>query len=626
MANGIFLLQEPRVGLEGERFNMLRMKKPVAPRRLGNISEFLRRSHAYDAPILLNVIKGDMALVGPQPLTPEDARSLEEHENIRFSVRPGLTDTYKIRKRMNIAFEPRHVLERAYLAERGVRKDLTILLRTIPALIFGRSNPVTANAFVLQDVPIANLTMFETLDRLVELAKQKKHLVAFANPHCFNVAHDDAEYREILKQACMVLPDGIGLKIAGMMIGAEVRENVNGTDLFPRLCERAAREGQSLYLLGAAPGVAEMVKERMTARYPGLSIAGVHDGFIKDGSDEEARMIVEINKLAPDFLLVAMGVPRQEKWLARHQHELDVGVSMGVGGLFDFYSGRIPRAPIWMREIGLEWTWRLLQEPRRMANRYLVGNPKFLINVWKWYASLAQTEVVHRYSGIDRPQQRIKAELEFHLRRLLWWTAIEGSLKIKRAFDIAASGTGLLLLTPLFLTVGLANKVEWPTAPIFYSQIRVGRHGQTFRMWKFRSMRPDADKLKEKLWERNESKDGVIFKIREDPRITRVGNIIRRYSIDELPQLWNVLKGDMSVVGPRPPLPSEVALYDVQHRDRLEVTPGLTCLWQTQGRSLLGFNQQVQLDRAYIQTQSLWGDIKLIARTIPVVMTGYGAS
>jgi len=144
-------------------------------------------------------------------------------------------------------------------------------------------------------------------------------------------------------------------------------------------------------------------------------------------------------------------------------------------------------------------------------------------------------------------------------------------------------------------------------------------------MYKFRSMHQDAEHKKKDLLLKNEMVGGVIFKMKDDPRISRVGKILRRYSIDELPQLLNVLKGDMSLVGPRPPLPSEVELYTLAERRRLDVEPGITCIWQVSGRSEIPFDKQVELDIAYIDSQSVWGDVKLLLRTLPTVLKGRGA-
>ena len=161
--------------------------------------------------------------------------------------------------------------------------------------------------------------------------------------------------------------------------------------------------------------------------------------------------------------------------------------------------------------------------------------------------------------------------------------------------------------------------------PIFFVQTRVGYFGRHFRFYKFRSMYQDAEKRKQALLAQNQSADGVIFKMKHDPRITPIGRIIRKTSIDELPQFFNVLFGDMSLVGPRPPLPSEVQQYTLEDRKRLNVKPGLTCLWQIRGRSDIPFKEQVKLDKEYIQSNSLWQDLKILIQTIPAIISGKGA-
>ena len=209
-------------------------------------------------------------------------------------------------------------------------------------------------------------------------------------------------------------------------------------------------------------------------------------------------------------------------------------------------------------------------------------------------------------------------------KRMLWLGVLKGTYAVKRLLDIVVSGIGLILLSPLLLAVGVAIRLESPGSVIF-RQTRVGRWGQLFSMYKFRSMYTDAEERKRMLLEVNEMNGGVIFKMKQDPRITRVGRIIRRASIDELPQLWNVFVGDMSLVGPRPPLPSEVDEYSLTDRRRLEVTPGITCIWQVSGRSDIPFAEQVQLDVQYIESQSLFADLGILLRTIPAVLLGKGA-
>jgi len=199
------------------------------------------------------------------------------------------------------------------------------------------------------------------------------------------------------------------------------------------------------------------------------------------------------------------------------------------------------------------------------------------------------------------------------------------ALMFKYAFDrIAALGL-LALASPIMLGAALAIRLASKKGDsIFYGQTRVGLNGRHFTLWKFRSMRVGADKEVEALRARSEV-DGPVFKMRRDPRITRVGRFLRRWSVDELPQIYNVLRGDMSLVGPRPPIPSEVAQYDRWQRRRLSMKPGITCLWQVMGRSKLSFDTWMKLDLQYIDNWSLLLDFKILAKTVLVVLTGYGA-
>lgn len=195
---------------------------------------------------------------------------------------------------------------------------------------------------------------------------------------------------------------------------------------------------------------------------------------------------------------------------------------------------------------------------------------------------------------------------------------------LKRAFDVAFSLAVLVALSWLFLVVAVAIKLDDPEGPVLFAQTRVGRDGREFRMWKFRSMYADAESRLESLMALNE-KDGPVFKIADDPRVTRVGRVIRKLSLDELPQFLNVLKGDLSVVGPRPALPKEVAEYTARDRQRLLVKQGLTCFWQVQpDRDDIEFAEWVELDLRYIRECGALTDLKLIARTVACVLTAQG--
>lgn len=234
----------------------------------------------------------------------------------------------------------------------------------------------------------------------------------------------------------------------------------------------------------------------------------------------------------------------------------------------------------------------------------------------------AREELLRRFAEGGAPSKGWK--LRFQIKRLAWVTVVTATRVVKRIVDIIGSVALAIVLMPFFLLVMALIRLDSP-GPIFFAQQRVGRHGRLFKMYKFRSMYIDAEERKAALMIDNEMEGGVIFKMKDDPRITRVGKYIRRGSIDELPQLWNVFKGEMSLVGPRPPLPAEVAEYSLEDRRRLEVVPGITCIWQVSGRSEIPFDQQVELDVAYIESQSLWLDVKLLLRTVPAVLLGKGA-
>jgi len=219
---------------------------------------------------------------------------------------------------------------------------------------------------------------------------------------------------------------------------------------------------------------------------------------------------------------------------------------------------------------------------------------------------------------------RLKLRLNLQLKLWVWKSVIFLLHGVKRLFDILGSLLAILLASPIFAITALLIKLN-DGGPVFFKQTRVGYRGKLFTMWKFRSMCVDADKQKEKFMQQNEMKGGVLFKMKADPRVTAVGRVIRKTSIDELPQFFNVLKGDMSIVGPRPSLPKEVEKYSAEDRQRLNIKPGITCLWQVSGRSEMNFAEQVQLDLAYIRSSNILTDIKLLLRTIPAVLMGKGA-
>ncbi len=232
-------------------------------------------------------------------------------------------------------------------------------------------------------------------------------------------------------------------------------------------------------------------------------------------------------------------------------------------------------------------------------------------------------ELYNRY-GRANSLKAPAARFRYWRKKYAWSFAVGAANFIKRALDIGLSIFLLITMTPLFLIVAIAIKLT-DGGPILYWQIRVGKWGKEFPFPKFRSMVINADSILEPLLNQSHHQDTRTFKLKNDPRITKIGRFIRRFSIDELPQLLNVLKGDMTLVGPRPPLPREVVQYKLADRRRLDVTPGLTCIWQVSGRGDIPFEGQLQLDSDYIESRNLRLDIIILLRTIKAVLFGRGA-
>lgn len=243
-----------------------------------------------------------------------------------------------------------------------------------PTLLGGPGAPDRIRLF---GIPIDNLAMSGAVRAVVDrLDDDAPHQVCFVNADCVNIACRNRPYLDVLRGASLVLADGMGMKLAGWASGSRIRENVNGTDLFPRLCAALAGSGKRVFLLGARPGVAEAVGDWIGRDYPDLVVAGCRHGYFLP--DDEPAVVRHVAASRADLLLVAFGAPWQDIWIHRHLPELRVKVAVGVGGLFDFYSGRIPRAPVWIRTLGIEWLYRLSREPGRLWKRYLLGNAVFL--------------------------------------------------------------------------------------------------------------------------------------------------------------------------------------------------------------------------------------------------------
>lgn len=229
-----------------------------------------------------------------------------------------------------------------------------------------------------------------------------------------------------------------------------------------------------------------------------------------------------------------------------------------------------------------------------------------------------------RCAKAQNPVRRWLLHLHVQRQRIHAQWLAHGADATKRALDIVVSSILLLLAAPLFLMIAILIKLE-DGGPMIFAQTRIGEGGREFKMFKVRSMCLNAEKRLEELLGKNKHRESVTFKITNDPRITRVGKWLRKLSLDELPQLYNVLIGDMSLVGPRPPLAREVAKYSPADRRRLAIKPGITCIWQISGRAEIDFSGQVQLDVDYIERQSFWTDLAILTLTVPAVISGRGA-
>jgi N-acetylglucosaminyldiphosphoundecaprenol N-acetyl-beta-D-mannosaminyltransferase len=230
---------------------------------------------------------------------------------------------------------------------------------------------------------VDNVPMREGVEEILRrLDDNRPSHVAFLNAHYANMAQKDPHYREALRAADCLFADGVGIRIAARLAGGSIRENVNGTDMFPHLCRALEGTGKRVFLLGGRPGVAEEVRAWMRVHSPSVAVSGTRDGYFQEGETEV--VVDQISAASPDLLLVAMGAPLQETWIRDYMERTGATVVMGVGGLFDFFSGQVPRAPKWVRRLGAEWVFRLIQEPGRLWRRYLIGNLTFLWRAMLW--------------------------------------------------------------------------------------------------------------------------------------------------------------------------------------------------------------------------------------------------
>ncbi len=320
------------------------------------------------------VLRGHMAWVGA---------SANDSRPPAHGLPAGVVNPKRLRARTGINFGDVIQWEAQYAAHQGLRTDLGMACRYALVSLWGAAAGQSSQTLQVGTVQVDNFTQSQAVDwvmrRLDTGAFLAPSQVSFVNAHCVNVAHRDVAYRYALAGSDLALADGIGLRMAGQLLGQPLRDNVNGTDMIEPLCAALARTRHRIFLLGGAAGVAQAAAEALQSRHPGLDVAGCHHGFFEP--DQTARVMQQVRDAGTDLLIVAMGGPRQELFIAEHLGASGAHLGMGVGGLFDFLSERIPRAPHWVRELGAEWVWRLMQEPGRMWRRYLLGNFLFLARV-----------------------------------------------------------------------------------------------------------------------------------------------------------------------------------------------------------------------------------------------------
>lgn len=318
----------------------------------------------------------------------------------QIATEPGIFNLHFIRSSSKMANTSREENDREYQAKRSFRFDLGIILKSFVAGLYHQPAAQNPEFIELFKLKIVNSSMADALaDLEIGLKAKRKTTVFFINADCINKIFIDKEYYQILLGTALLYPDGSGINLAARILGKSLKENLNGTDLLPQLCELAVAGGYKLYLLGATEGVADAAREKLIQRFPGLQIAGTAHGYF-DWESEADSVIERINASGADILLVAFGAPLQEKFIRKYEDQINASLLMGVGGLFDFYSGKMPRAPLWMREIGMEWVYRLYQEPRRMWKRYILGNPLFLYRVFRWKKRIPKVlEIDENISG-----------------------------------------------------------------------------------------------------------------------------------------------------------------------------------------------------------------------------------
>lgn len=328
--------------------------------------------------ILFDIIKGDIGFCGVSS-SHSLSKEMQQSMNNQLAIKPGLFSLYDLHLKTGLTVTSEDLLFQQQI--KGAFSDyISLLIKSTLCVAMYGSNTKTlkeSESLSLFGLEIKNTTMQQAVSWITQENRKvgNTKIGFFVNVNSVNLSINHQDFYQRLNKADALFVDGSGMRLAAAKAGYRLSGNNNGTDMLPHLCERAVKEQQSIYLLGAKPTIAEKAAENLKAQFSGLFIAGTQDGYSNLTDDE---IVANINNSHCDILLVAMGSPIQEKWLIENRDKLQCNTALAVGGLFDFYSGAISRSPLWLRELGMEWVWRLLQEPFNKFNRYVIGTPLFL--------------------------------------------------------------------------------------------------------------------------------------------------------------------------------------------------------------------------------------------------------
>jgi N-acetylglucosaminyldiphosphoundecaprenol N-acetyl-beta-D-mannosaminyltransferase len=355
--------------------------------------------------LLIDIFKGSLSFCGV-PLTHSLTPRVQIEINEQYSCNPGIFSLFNLHKRTGLVVNDAESLLLKQFNLTAYQNVCLVVKSVVCACLYGSShkNLKETNTFTIFGLTLNNSTMQQavnwattkTEDRHYSpftenflshpyikddnTKKSPTNIGFFINVNSINISLSTPGFQNTLQQADMLLADGSGMRLAAKSAGFLLKDNTNGTDMLPHLCKRCVEQSKSVYFLGSKPGVAEKAASNLTKLFPGLKISGTQHGYINP--DQYQDQIQKVNDSGADILLVAMGSPFQEEWLLQHRDQLTCNTALAVGGLFDFYSGDIARAPLFIRELGLEWIWRLSQEPINKFSRYIIGNPLFLFRIY----------------------------------------------------------------------------------------------------------------------------------------------------------------------------------------------------------------------------------------------------